>query len=200
MRSRLSTLVTVAALVGASWVSVAGGGSPAAAEDIPTGIYFISTPSVPNACAGSQQADKPFLMPCDLSDARQKWEFSPSPSPGAPANYRQVRNVNYNMCLDAHDAGGDVKGPINLRDCNGSANQAWDFQGGNGGQGYVCNLKKGNCSMKLEHTPPTNPDPNHRTLYLADKYSHTRDWDIWYIWRPIVINPPNCQINPQSCA
>jgi ricin-type beta-trefoil lectin protein len=154
----------------------------------------------PGPCAGSVQADQPYLVPCDITDARQQWEFSPSPSPDDPANYRQVRNVNYNMCLDARDAGGRVTGSINLRDCNGSANQAWDFQGGDVGRGYVCNWKKGNCSMKMEHTPPWNPDPNHRALFLADKYSHTGGWDIWYIWRPIVINPPNCQINPQSCA
>ena len=201
-RSRIRALVTVAALAGASFVSVAGGAAPAMAAEIPAGIYFIATPSASGSCVGSVQAAPPELYPCDNGDQRQQWEFTPSPSQDDPASFRQVRNVNYNMCLDARDSGGRVTGDINLRDCNGSANQAWDFTGGDLGQGVVCVWKRGDCNMKMEHDPPwSTPIPGHHLIFLADKFSHTSGWDIWYIWlKRVIINPPNCEIDPRSCA
>jgi hypothetical protein len=172
---------------------------------IPTGIYFFTTPSVPNGCAGSQQADRPRLYGCNTADQRQQWEFTPSPHASAPATYRQVRNVYYNMCLDAEDRGG-LTGGVNLRDCNGSANQAWDFQGGYSGGppgqnvGYVCVWKQGNCDRRLEWTYPSW-DSGYRPLILADKYSHSRDADIWYVWTAKWSNdPPNCDIDPRLCS
>ncbi|MEV0622331.1 hypothetical protein AB0I81_54070 [Nonomuraea sp. NPDC050404] len=172
-----------------------GGVSPAKAAEIPAGIYFIATPSASCSCVGSVRAAQPDLYPCDNGDQRQQWEFTPSPSQDDPASFRQVRNVNDNMCPDARDSGGRVTGDIHLRDRNGSANQAWDLTGGDLGQGVVCVWKRDDCDMKLEHDPPW---PTPILIFLADKFSHPGGWDIWL--KKATTNPPNCQIDPRSCA
>jgi hypothetical protein len=188
-RSCLRALMGIAALLG-SWLAVGGSGSPALAAPIPYYWgYSISTPSSTGGCVGAVDWDpRPLLRTCDAFDQRQQWEFSASPSPGAPADYRQIRNSYYNLCIDARDSGGSVTGGVYLRDCNTSANQAWEFRGGWGGQGYACVWKAPNCDLKLEWHYP-NVDIGGLPLGLADKHSHMRDHDIWYVWKNLPPRP-----------
>ncbi|MFG1943981.1 RICIN domain-containing protein [Nonomuraea sp. NPDC048826] len=185
-RTRLRAIMSVAALT-ACWPALVSGSPASAAATAKIGVYSISSPSYPNGCVGSVQAERPRMYRCDPFDQRQQWEFTASPHPGAPSTYRQIRNVFYNMCIDAHDSGGRL-GPVYLRDCNTSANQAWEINKGEFGLGYACVWKAPACDLKLEWRPLTRGEPA-PTLALPDKYSHIRDHDIWYVWRNLPPRP-----------
>jgi hypothetical protein len=183
-RSFLRALVAIAALT-ASWLVMGGSGSPAlATTPIPYGIYSITSPSIPRGCVGAVDwgGSRPMLFTCDAFDPRQQWEFRASPSPGAPATYRQIRNVYYNLCIDASFG-------VVIRDCGTSATQAWDFKGGwiSPGQGYACAWSAPNCDVKLEWV--IRSGDGLRVLTFVDKWAHNQDQDIWYVWKNLPPRP-----------